>query len=434
MAVNVSVAQLTGNFKEAYAGDIRVLYPDVARLQKEIGELTEAERVGNKYHQPVILTKEQGFTYGGQSGDAYALNTPVAMSSADAQLEGSEGTLASRISVRAAAKAVGSAKAFKQTIGLVIKSNLASHGLRKELEMWYGRSPTGIAATSSGNADSGTQETLQITAATWAPGIWSGQEGATLNAFRIDTGALISSAADAIFTLSAIDPDNKKITVTGTSTGCTALHAQATQLYLDFGGARTTNFTTYTASEGIDYALTLAAGSTLWNVSTNNSLWRGTSHSCASGPLTLGKVLQGSAKAIGKAGLDEPVTLFVSTDTWPSLADSFSASRMLDSSYKPDNGQTGVERITYVGANGIITVMPHPCIKGGEAFMLPIKSGIVRKVGSTDITLNNPGRGDEIFLVLPSNNGFEFRSYSDFCAFVSEPAKCVKFSLIVNPS
>jgi hypothetical protein len=86
-----------------------------------------------------------------------------------------------------------------------------------------------------------------------------------------------------------------------------------------------------------------------------------------------------------------------------------------------------------VGANGLIQVIPHPCIKGGEAFALPIKEGIVKKIGSTDITMNHPGRGDEIFTVLPSNNGYELRSYSDFCVFIAEPAKCVKFSSIVNP-
>ena len=433
MATNVSSSQLTANFKEAYASDLKVLYPDVAKLQKEIGELTSAERVGNKYHQPVLLTKEQGYTCGGQSGDAYALNTPVALSSGDAQLEGSEGTLASRISYRAAAKAVASAKAFKQTVGIVIKSNLASHGLRKELEMWYGKSPTGICATSAGNADSSTQETLTITPASWGVGIWSGQEGAQLNAFRIDTGALISSAADAIFTLTAIDPDNKKITLTGTSTGCTALHAQASQLYLDWNGARTTNFTTYVASEGLDYAMTLASGNTLWNVSTTNSLWRGNSYSCSSGALNFGKVLAGVQKAVGKAGLDEELSLFVSTDTFPSLADSFAAARQLDNSYDSSEGKNGVEKITYVGANGVIRVIPHSVIKGGEAFGLPVKGGHVKKVGSTDITLTTQGQGSDLFLHLPSNNGFEFRSYSDFCVFFDEPAKGIKFTTIVNP-
>ncbi len=433
MGANVNVAALAGNFKEAYPDGVRILYPDVAKLQKEIGDLTESERVGNKYHQPALLTKEQGYTYGGNVGDAYALSAPVAMSMGDAQLEGSEGTLRSRISVRAASKAVGSAKAFKATAGLVIKSNLASHGLRKELEMWYGRSPTGIAATSAGTADSGTQETVTITAATWAVGIWSGQEGATLNAFRIDTGALISSAADAIFTVTSIDPDNKKITLTGTSTGCTALHAQVTQLYLDFAGARTTNFTTYAASEGVDYALTLASGNTLWNVSTTNSLWRGTQHSCASGALTFGKVMAGANKAVGKAGLDTGLSLFVSTDTWPSLADSFNAGRTVDSSYKEEIGTSGVAKLRYIGPNGRIDVIPHSAIKGGEAFALPIGEGIVKKVGSSDITLNNPGRADEIFLNLPDNNGYEFRSYSDFCVFIAEPAKCLKFTTIVNP-
>ena len=128
--------------------------------------------------------------------------------------------------------------------------------------------------------------------------------------------------------------------------------------------------------------------------------------------------------------LDEPVKLFVSPNTWVDLADSISATRMTDKSYSPSEGTNGVEKVIYHGANGAIEVVIHPIIKAGEAFMLPMKH--LRKIGSTDITLNNPGNGNKIFLELASNAGFEYRSYSDFALLIDAPAKCVKFTGIVN--
>lgn len=431
MATNVSVAQLDGNFKKVYGSSILPLAPELAKLYKDTGALAESERVGDTYEQPVILQQEHGYTYAGSDGDAFAINTPIAMLSDTASLQGSEGLLASRISYRAAAKSVGSEKAFKKAFNLVFESHMRSHAMRRELEILYGRSATGLCTSSATTNVNATTETLTITPASWASGIWAGMEGATVNAFNTSGGALISSAADAIFSVSVVDPDNRTLTVTGTSTGITALGAVET-VYLDFAGARATMTTTHKAFEGLDYVLTLAAGNTLWGISTNYTLWRGNSYSCASGKLTIGKVLQGVNRAVGKAGLDVPGKLYVSPPTWADLADSFSASRMLDSSYSTGEGKNGVEKVIYYGANGAIEAVIHPCVKEGEAWFLPMK--YVKKVGSTDITMNTPGKGDQIFLQLASNAGFEFRTYSDFALFVEQPAKCVKFTAIVNGS
>lgn len=432
MGANVTTAALAGLFKEAYADGIRTLYPEMALILKETGELTEAERVGNLYHQPVLLTREQGYTYGGSSGDAYTLAASLAMSMADAQLQGVENTLRSRVAMRVASKSVGSTKAFKQGVGLVLKSNMSSHSLRKEKEFLYGGSSLGLGVTSAGNADSGTQETSTITAATWATGLWAGEEGATLNAFRTDTGALISSGADAIFTLASVDPDNKKITVTGTSTGCTALHAQATNTTYAFAGARTA-LATLVEGIGLHYVGTVAGGTTVWNISNTNTLWKPSSHSCASGALTFGKIVAGMQKPVAKAALDENVTLYCSSDTWPSLVDSFAAARMLDSSYTPEEYKNGAGKVSYVYGPAIVKVVPHPMVMGGHALAVPMGSAKPKKVGSTDITFNVPGRGDEMFTLIPDANGFEFRSYSDFAPFLPEPAKMVVFTSIVNP-
>ena len=429
----VTVSKMTGLYKEVYPNGIITLAPEAAKLYKDMGELSATEKTGNEYHQPVVLQHESGVSYGGGAlaGTAYALNDSVPMTMADAKLQGSEITVKSVVALRVLSKATGSGKAFKTGMRPIFESNMRTHVIRHEIEMLYGRSATGLGSFGSGVADSGTQETMTCSLATWAVGIFAGQEGAVLNFFNNSGGALISSGADALFTLASVDPDNRKITVTGTSTGCTALHAVAAAgtVIPDFAGARTA-LATYQSAEGLDYVATVASGTTVWNISNTNTLWKPNTYSASSGKLTLGKVLGAVNKAVAKGGLDEPVKLYVNPDSWTDLADSFSASRVLDSSYSSGEGKNGVEKVVYYGANGAIEVVIHPMVKGGEAFIVPVAR--CKKVGSTDVTMNVPGRGDELFVMSPAINGVEFRTYSDFQFFCEKPALITKITTIVN--
>lgn len=428
----VSTASLAGLFKESYPQGIVSLVPEIAKLHKDI-PFSETERTGNLFHQPVVLRSEQGVSYGGgaNAGTAYALADAIAMSMSDAQLQGSEMTVKSVVAMRVLSKSTGSAKAFRYAMRPILEANMRTHSFRKEVEMLYGRSSTGLGSFGSGVADSGTQETITCSAATWAVGLWAGQEGATLNFFNNSGGALISSAADAIFTLASVDPDTKKITVTGTATGCTALHAVAAAgtVHPDFAGARTA-LATYLSAEGIDYVSTVAGGTTVWNISNTNTLWKPSVYGAGSAALTIGKVLGASNKAVAKAGLDEPTKLYASAATWANLADSFSASRMVDSSYSTAEGKNGVEKVIYYGSSGVIEVVIHPCVKEGEAFLIPTKR--CKRIGSTDVTMNVPGRGDEIFVPSTTVNGVVFATYSDYQWFTECPGKLVKINAIVN--
>jgi hypothetical protein len=345
----------------------------------------------------------------------------------NAELQGSEGLMASRLSYRVMSKSVGSEKAFKAAMNVVLENHLASHAMRRELEILYGRSANALGLSTSTTNVNGTTERLQISDQSWAAGIWAGMEGATLNAFNSSGGALISSGADAIFNVSVVDTDNRRVTVTGTTTGITALGA-VEAVYLDFAGARATMTTTHKAFEGLDFIVPIAAGTTLWGISTDYTLWRGNSYDCAAGKLTLAKVLAGLNKAVGKAGLDVAVNLYLNPDSWVDLADSLNAARVFDSSYSTSEGTAGVEKIIYHGANGAVNVILHSCVKRGEGWALPMK--YIKKIGSTDITMNRPGGDGRIFFDLPSNAGVEIRSYSDFALFVEQPAKLVKYTNI----
>jgi hypothetical protein len=103
---------------------------------------------------------------------------------------------------------------------------------------------------------------------------------------------------------------------------------------------------------------------------------------------------------------------------------------MTDSSYSSSEGRNGVERVVFYGANGAINIKIHSFVKQGETFVFPVKR--CKKVGSTDVTLSVPGRGDELFAMKAGYNGVEFRTYSDWQFFCEKPALIVKIYGIVN--
>jgi hypothetical protein len=428
-----AVSNMTGLYKEAYPNGIVTLAPEIAKVYKKLGDVSVTEKTGNKYHQPVVIQHEAGVTYGGGAlaGTAYALGGSVPMNMADAQLDGSEMTVESMVALRVLSKATGSAKAFKAGMKPIFESNMRTHVTRKEIELLYGRSPTGLGTFNSGVNTSSTSETITCSVGSWAIGLWAGNEGAKINFFNSSGGALISSGADAVFTITSVDPDLRKLLVTGTSTGCTALHSvvASTDCYIDFAGARTA-LATYQSAEGLDYICTAAGGTTIWNISNAATLWKPNTYSATSGKLTLGKVLAAVNKGVAKGGLDEEVDLLISVDTWTDLADSFSASRMLDSSYSTAEGKNGVARVVYTGANGQINVVIHPMVKASEGFIVPM--GRCKKVGSTDVTLDVPGKGAELFSIKDGYNGVQFWTYSDWQFFCEKPALITKITTIVN--
>lgn len=424
----VSPADLQGLYKQAYPDGIEKLYPDVMKLGKLV-KFSEKARVGDKYHQPVILTREGGVTYALPGAGAYNLKPAKGMTMKDAQIEGSQITVRSQIAVDTVERSKGSGAAFKNATVPIFESNLETHGKRLEIAYFYGQSATGIGQTSTAGAtaDLTTQETVVITDATWAVGIWSAEEGSDVNFYKNSDNTLVGTGP---FTIAGVDPDNKKITVTGIAADCTALHtavqAGALNVYFDYAATGATR--TYNEMLGIDRALTIGAAQTLFNISTNYTLWRGNAYAVPSGPLSVTRMQSAVNRAVGKGGLGEKVYAFVSIDTWPNLAEQFLAAQI--GAQSSSNAEAGVETIKYIGPNGAtIEVVPHSIIKGGEAFVLPLKR--VVRGGTVEPTMEAGGQG-EMFTWIPDKNGFEVRSYSDQFILPVQPAKCVKITGIVN--
>lgn len=344
-----------------------------------------------------------------------------------AKINSSEIVLRSWLSYQQAARATsGGKQAFASSTEDRFNNNIKSCRKRVELSLLLGGSGAsagGLGTTASSTNASATTTNVVITAATWASGIWAGLKASKVNFY--DNGVLVSSGADAIFTVTTVTSSSRTLLITGTATGITALDSailsDPTQVKIFFQGAY---------GEEATGLIEIAKNTgTLFNIdAATYDLWKGNTVTLTGAP-TMGKFLGGLANAVGR-GLDMDGILLVSPLTWNDLNSNEAALRVYDSSYKMSKAENGAESICYYGQNGKVEVKPYIYMKGGEAlFFVP---EACKRIGSVDVTYSQPGRGGRIFFDLPERAGYEFRSYSDQAIICERPATLVYYSGFTN--
>jgi hypothetical protein len=408
-----SASTLSSWLKEIYADSINDLIPEGVRLIKMVQFKSGDKELGGTFHQPVALTHEHGFTVG--SG-AFSLNSHIAASYADAQVSGVNLLLRTAISYDAAAKASSSKKAFVKWSEQVVTNMTSSFTKRLEVLAFYGGASLGKVSAVS---DSSGTNTITITTASWASGIWAGSEGCELDCYSAVTGGSQRNS-NATLVISAVDLVNRTVTVTGNSSDTAAIQANDFLFYRGFRGAE---------MNGLDKIVTNTGS--LYNISAATyALWKGNSYSASSGALTMAKIQAAVATGVAK-GLDEKVSVFCSPTTYANLNSDLSALRKFDGSYRSGKGESGFESISYFGVNGEIEIIPSIYVKEGEAFCVPVKQ--LMRIGSSDVTMQMPGQpSDQLVLQLPSNAGYEMRLFTDQNLFAQRPAWITKITSIVN--
>src|SRR5690606_36446641 len=97
--------------------------------------------------------------------------------------------------------------------------------------------------------------------------------------------------------------------------------------------------------------------------------------------------------------------------------------------------EIGAQAITYDGVTGATKIIPHPMVKGGEAFC--VMPEYVERGGVSDITFEyadsvREGQPSKFLRELENSNGFEFRGMWDNFLLVRKPRSAVKLTGIVN--
>lgn len=396
-------------FKYKVAKEVNNLIPSHAILQSAVPKLSEAERTGRKFLWPVALTLENGVTYGDDT--AFSYNDDVAAAYDEIEIDSVPVVLKSRVALSAANRMANKESTFITSMSLRAGNMKESLMKRAEIECLYGK--TGIGAVGAVSDSSGTN-TVTITDATFAPGIFGGLEGSLLEV-RNTSGTKINTNADLV--LASVSVDNKTVTVTGNSTDTAAI---STTNIIYFKGAYSNSM------NGIDKQLT-NTGSLFGISASTYDLWKANAVSVG-GQLTMAKVLEGVAKAVGKGGLAEDCILILSSKTYEKLNSDMAALREYDSSYEPKKAENGFQGIKYRAQSGIVEIVAHPFCKEGEAFLLP--KGCMKRIGAQDISF---GFGDgEYFEKLEGSAGYQLIAQYDWCILIDKPARCVKYTGITN--
>jgi len=409
-------SQLDGLYKEVYGDKIEDLIPDVGRLVKKIS-FREAEKLGEAFNVPVIVSDEQGATYAGPEEDAFDLDPPEAMTTKNAKVKGSQILMRAAIGYKAAAAAVkGGKKAFVNATELVIRRLMNSITKRVEAMLLYGGD--GLGEVTSSVNQGATETTLTIDPKTWAPGLWVGSQKANLEIWD-ETGPI--KVADV--QVGRVDCKAGTLNVTG-------LAAQITALDAALPGTLTVYFKTARGKEALGLAQIIKTSGTLFGINNNEfDLFKGQEFDALGAALSFDKVTDAVVCAVNY-GLDENVTCLVSPKTWQSLNKDEAALRQYDASFK-DDAKKGSRSIVYQGQAGLIEIEAHPMVKEGEAFIVPMRR--LKRVGAYEISMKTPGHGSEMFRHLESKAAFELRAYTDQALFTEHPSHLVRISNIVNP-
>ena len=407
-----TLTSLNATFKYVHDKKLKDLKPN-SSIVYELAPFDEENAVGRQYNAPVVLSYELGFTFG--DGSAFAYEDDVAGVYEEIEVNPNPVVLKSRLSIEAADRMKRSEKSMLNHVALRAGQMKMSLLKMAEIEMLHGRTGVGVI---SGNpaTPTATTATVILTAATWAPGIWGGLEGAKLEV-RNSSGTKINANADVVIV--SVDFANKTINVSGNATDMTDL-ADGHILY--FKGAYANG------QYGIKYQLDTSG--TVFGINNSTYALFKAQEKTVSGALTMKQVLDGRALAVARAGLDSDAVLLCSTAAFENLNVDLGALAAIDQRYSASKQAAGTQGIEYHGQGGKIKILPHPMMMEGDAFLIPEKG--LKKIGSTDITFKDIDGSDEAWKHLEGYHAYQLTCRYSFQVLISEPAKCVYFSAITN--
>jgi len=400
-----TVGNLNGLFKEVYADKLHELIPEGLKLVNLIKFAAKEKMGGNLFHQPVILGMEHGVTFASSDDDAFNLNPAVAGVIKDAQVRGNPMVMRSLLGYVAASRSAGGKNAFMDSTKYLVANMLRSMSKKLEIHLLYGQKGYGSVTSVSTN-------TITITTAEWAPGIWAGAEGMPIEILNA-----AGSTSRGEFKIASVNMDTRVITLD--SSAATA-------------GVIATDVIYHKGAFGNEFAgihAILENTGTLFNISASTyNLWKGNSYN-VSGALSFQKLSKGVARPVEK-GLDSKLTILVNPRGWADLLQDLSSLRKFDQSYSSAQLDNGAKSIKFYSQNGDLEIVPSIYVKEGYAYGLCVEEWM--RVGSSDITFKRPGQGEEFFRDLENAAAYELRLYTDQAVFCMSPGKNVLYTGIVN--
>ena len=413
MAEFTQVSSLTGFFYEIYDKIVDPI-PTMSKFMAKVPYKGGALEIGNKLHVNVIVSDEAGFTYAARDAGAFSVNPGVSFQTQDAQVDAFQLLLQGSVDYESAARASSSRKAFLELVGKKLQVMVASTKRRYETELLYGQSTTVL-----GLVETNSTPTIVITAAEYAPMMWQGKVGQSVDIWATDRTTLRGTFVIASTNLAA-----RSITFTSSTAGV------APTDILTWHGSYSANLATPLTCAGA-FAIARNTG-TLFNINAANyDVWAGNEWNVSSKKLTFAIIMNGLA-VLSNRGLDGDATLWVSPLTWATLNTDQAALRRYGA--EVTKMANGAKAITFHYMTGAVQIIGHGMIKQGYALLT--EDSKWKRIGAQDFSFKTPGleEGKDIFWHDPSKAGFSYRYYGAQALFCEMPSHQLVFYGIDNAS
>ena len=441
MAAANTYTELDGLFRDRFGDKLENAIPDLTFFQQMV-PFKEDKALGDEYKQPVILGREHGITRIKRGDGLVTLRAPVAGQIKEARTFGYEYVLRGQIDYSSIFSAENKAKAFDDSVGVMVGNLLDSGRHYLEIDLMWGQSLDGIGKLDSTQVQNST--TLKIDVAHWGPGIWNGMEGASIQIWT--PGATLTFKSQA--TIVSIDPDAAVPTITvayTTAAACDAGDVIYVENARNLPGVAPVNGaandrTLWKILTGLDAIVMNGNGSnnpvSLYEINAStHQVWRAVNYDALGVDLSFDTLLKVFSRVTVKGGNGEYI-VFVSPLTFANLMSDQGALRRYDKADSPAKYVVGAKDITFYTQAGSMMIIGHPLEKQGFAHGFPKRH--FKRVGATDLTFDTQKmpkidqRVSQFFLPIPDKNGVEIRCYSNQQLFTERPGHCFRVHNIVN--
>lgn len=390
------IVSFDGLFKKVYAPKLENIIP-VGKKVAEMITFMQKERTGDSYNQAITLGLEHGITYAASDEGAFALNDAEAGAVKQASIKGYQLVLRAAMSYESIYRTQGNEQAFEETTKFVVQNMMDSLYKKLEVELLYGQDGIGIVDASPAP----TTTSFKITDAEFAPGIYAGSRNMKIDIYN---GATLVSTGK----IQRVDLTTKIVTLQAAVT----LPVAGNKIYpAGAYGKQMLGMKKIMENTGLMFNIDAA----------QYELWEGTQFVLPTADVLSFSVIQQAITKGVEKGLDQDVVVLCNPGHWDDLLTEQAALRMYDSSYTPNQAESGARSIKFHSQNGMVEIVPYIHIKEGHA--LVVCPSDWRRVGSTDITFKRPGQPDKYFRELEGFAGVELRAYTDQSIFCSKPGR-----------
>lgn len=389
--------------------------------------------LGSEFYEDICLTMEHGFTYGGSAGSRRTLNSSEVAEYQPAYASPNSIHFRSEVTLELMSRAASKGEqAFESYIAALEMNSKKAFDKRLEIAMNRGGSPIAVASSAT---DAGTSSVITINPKTWAPHIWIGMRNCPIEAYDASTNTLLNTRAD--LNVTKVDIKNKKVTVLGNADDINDIVA-AGDFDIYFKGVKNNGSSGTLDGTGLRNIANLSTGTYL-NISADTyaDVWAGTqvTWDYSTTDFTWTVLASGMEEAAGRGFMGDAVVQ-VPFNVWNTLNSSLDALRVIDSSYSPSKGEMGhkADSIVYHTITGRVTVEPSGFQPYGEVVVYPDnpdsddEQPVARRVGSSNITFDYPGRGGEMFKLKEDTNTVEWRAFSDQVLWLPCPRNTILFT------